>query len=311
MVWLRQETHQPAETSREAVFQSPLTTLHTTSRFSSVSWSSLQTTSEPSPHLVSLRWIFREFQTPSIHIHPTYFSYKRTAKAKCKKKKKKAKQPFTERKWLKHVVRKRSVDTRGGNAMTGGRTDIHKQRQKKFVPSSVIWTVAAAALIGSGCASVLAESPHPHAREARRETAWLVSSAEASTSEATWTTDDCSLATDETSHLQKTMIDENEPAPAGSVQRRKTRPLSRPRWAQGVWGRGDGLSHLSFLKISNVSSTFFLCILCIQHGNIGGIWWQGTFQSGKICNRSFPKILVVTSRSEQIIQGHAPRTEGR
>lgn len=89
MVWLRQETHQPAETSREAVFQSPLTTLHTTSRFSSVSWSSLQTTSEPFPHLVSLRWIFREFQTPSIHIHPTYFSYKRTAKAKCKKKKKK------------------------------------------------------------------------------------------------------------------------------------------------------------------------------------------------------------------------------
>lgn len=157
----------------------------------------------------------------------------------------------------------------------------------------MIWTIDVAALIVNGCASVLAESAHPHTKEAHRETAWLVPSVEASTSGAIQTTDDCLLATDETSHLQKTMIDENKPALEGSVQRKgnKTPRMAQPEH-KGYIRKGDFLIFLSFLKISNVSSTFFLHILCIQYGNTGGIWWEGTFQNRKICNRSFTKILV-------------------
>lgn len=100
--------------------------------------------------------------------------------------------------------------------------------------------------------------------------------------------------TDETSYLQKTMINDNEPTLEGGMQGKENRnPSYSPAWAQwGVPGRGGFLIFLSFLKISNVSSTFFLPILCIQCGNIGGVWWEGTLQNGKICKRSFPKILV-------------------
>ncbi|KAF6075132.1 hypothetical protein HJG60_009526 [Phyllostomus discolor] len=44
------------------------------------------------------------------------------------------------------------------------------------------------------------------------------------------------------------MIDENEPALAGSVQPKENKtPLTAQVSTRGVLGRGDGLSHLSFL----------------------------------------------------------------
>lgn len=84
--------------------------------------------SVPSPHLVSLLWIFREFQIPNVHIHPIcYFLDKAEQKYKVKILKNflKTKQPFTERKWLK--TEEKDHGDKGKNVWLMGGTDILKQ----------------------------------------------------------------------------------------------------------------------------------------------------------------------------------------
>lgn len=84
------------------------------------------------PHLVSSLWIFREFQTPSVHIHPIcYFLYKEQQKQKLKFFFKKLSNLSQKGSDWKHVGRKRGVDTRRGNAMTDGKDRCPRAMIKK------------------------------------------------------------------------------------------------------------------------------------------------------------------------------------
>lgn len=96
-----------------------------------------------------------------------------------------------------------------------------------------------------------------------------------------------------TTHTQN-MINANEPNWRETCSERKTKtPLEAQLEQNGVhWEEGPFSSFSPFYKCQMFQALSSLLILCTQYGNTGGIWRKGKFQNGRICNRSFPRILV-------------------
>lgn len=77
----------------------------------------------------------------------------------------------------------------------------------------------------------------------------------------------------------------------GNMQQKKKKNFLQPSLSKtgSIRKRGPSSSFFPFYKCQVFQAPSCLPILCTQHGDLGGIWWEGKFQSGRICNRSFPR----------------------
>lgn len=89
-------------------------------------------------------------------------------------------------------------------------------------------------------------------------------------------------------HTQKTWLMRMNQTGGKHAVKGKQKPLLQPSLSkmESTGKRGP------FYKCQMSQALSSLPILCTQYGNTGGIWPKGKFQNGRICNRSFPRILV-------------------